>query len=117
MKVTGPGSTTPPQPTQETSDGKPAVAKTGKAFAEKLGGAQGPGGLSGPGGITADISARVKTGSLDTKAAIEHVLERVLERQLGANAPAQVREQVRAALQEAIATDPLLIEKVKALGG
>ena len=117
MKITGPGSTTSPQPTQETSDGKPAVSKAGKAFAEKLGGAQGPSGPSGPGAITDDISARLKTGSLDAKAAVEHVLERVLDRQLGANAPAPIREQVRAALQDAIATDPLLIEKVKALGG
>jgi hypothetical protein len=33
------------------------------------------------------------------------------------DAPAAVREKVRAALETAVADDPLLTEKIKALGG
>ena len=40
----------------------------------------------------------------------------VIDKQVGTGAPAAVREKVRAALESAIADDPLLSEKIKALG-
>jgi hypothetical protein len=45
------------------------------------------------------------------------VVERVIDRQLGAGAPAAVREKLRASLRDALENDPLLAEKLKALGG
>jgi len=43
------------------------------------------------------------------------VLERVVDKQLGPGAPAAVRAKVRAALEDAVADDPLLSEKIKSL--
>jgi hypothetical protein len=38
-----------------------------------------------------------------------------VEKQLGTNAPAAVREKVRAALENAVADDPLLADKIRSL--
>ena len=43
------------------------------------------------------------------------MIERVVDKQLGPGAPAAVREKVRAALESAVADDPLLSEKIKSL--
>ncbi len=50
------------------------------------------------------------------KTALDRVLDRVVDKQLGPGAPAAVREKVRAALEDAVADDPLLSEKIKSLG-
>jgi hypothetical protein len=63
----------------------------------------------------ADIGAALKAGKLTPAAAIDKVVERVLNRQLGRSANASVRAQVGAALREALADDPLLAAKVRAL--
>ena len=41
------------------------------------------------------------------------MIDRIVDRQVGANAPASVRQTVRAALESAVADDPLLSEKIK----
>ena len=44
------------------------------------------------------------------------MLDHVLAQQLGPDAPPAVRDQVRAALQETLENDPLLADKLRALG-
>ena len=67
-------------------------------------------------GLTADVAAELAAGRIDAKAALNRVLDRVVDKQLGPGAPAAVREKVRAALEDAVADDPLLSEKIKSLG-
>jgi len=45
------------------------------------------------------------------------VITRIVDKQVGPGAAPAVREAVRAALESAVADDPLLGEKIKALGG
>jgi hypothetical protein len=66
-------------------------------------------------GLTADVAAELAAGRIDPKAALDRVIERVIDKQLGPGAPAAVREQVRAALQHAVAEDPVLSEKIRSL--
>jgi hypothetical protein len=122
MKITGPGAGLPPEaaaPTAETE-----VKETpggGAAFADKLqktggAGAAGPQAeVSGP-ALVSDVGTDLKAGKITTEMAMDRVISRIIERQLGADAPPAVRAQVEAALREALASDPLLVEKVKSLG-
>jgi hypothetical protein len=66
-------------------------------------------------GLTADVAAELAAGRIDAKAALDRVIERVVDKQLGPGAPAAVREKVRAALESAVADDPVLSEKIRAL--
>jgi hypothetical protein len=135
MKVTGPGSPTgaPPEGTgapdakvdKTGAKGAAGVEKpeaAGRTFAETLAaGRPQPGAAAAKGAgaadpLTADIAADLKAGRIDAKAAIERVVERVLDQQLGADAPAQVRAQLRDALRDTISSDPLLAERLRALG-
>ncbi len=43
------------------------------------------------------------------------MIDRVVDKQLGTNAPAAVREKLRAALETAVADDPLLADKIRGL--
>jgi len=43
------------------------------------------------------------------------VIERVVDKQVGPGAPAAVREKVRAALESAVADDPVLGDKIRSL--
>ena len=61
-------------------------------------------------------ASELAAGRIDAKAALDRVIDRVIDRQIGPGAPAAVREKVRAALESAVADDPLLSEKIKALG-
>ncbi len=80
-------------------------------------------GISGAGGLAttpavsgvADLAAALKAGTLTPKAAVDRVIDRVVEKQLGAGAPAAAREKLRAALEDAVADDPLLAEKIRSL--
>jgi hypothetical protein len=105
---------------------------SGELFAEKLAATQAPptaqatapgasGQVAATGSvvspdIAAGISSDLAAGRLSPQAAVDKVVEQVLSRQLGPDAPAAVREQVRAALQEALASDPLLADKLRRLG-
>jgi hypothetical protein len=64
---------------------------------------------------TADLAADLKAGKISPKAAVDRVIDRVVDKQLGTNAPAAVREKLRAALETAVADDPLLADKIRGL--
>jgi hypothetical protein len=64
---------------------------------------------------TADLAADLKAGKISPQAAVDRVIERVVDKQLGTNAPAAVREKLRAALETAVADDPLLADKIRGL--
>ncbi len=139
MKVQGPGAG-PPVPEIEGGPGKPegAAGLDGKKFADKVGldksaavtdparigeiaGADKVGGAARVSGttppLTADIGAELAARRIAPEAAVDQVIERVLDKQIGANAPAAVREQVGAALRDALMSDPMLLDKVRSLGG
>lgn len=135
-KVKGPGGGPPESSQLEGNEpeghkvgGKDEATPTaphGSRFAEKLGASQAPGRVeqaaeaSGAketsGGLAAHLAADLKAGKISAQAAIDRVIEGVLEKQLGSNAPAPVREKLRAALETAVADDPLLSEKIRSLG-
>jgi hypothetical protein len=119
-KVSGPGGSAP---TDVSGAADPATKDNraeGPRFADKLAGPAartGAPATEGPRGITADLAADLGAGKITAKAAIDRVIERVVDTQVGVDAPAAVREKVRAALETAVADDPLLSEKIKALAG
>ena len=107
-----------------TGRGPGIAGAKGKAFADKLAGAERAAGAVSPekaaaaskASPMADIAAELKAGRLGSKAALDKVVERVLDRQLGKAAPPALRAQLGAALRESLADDPLLAAKVRALG-
>jgi hypothetical protein len=125
-KVSGPGGGPPIGGPKDDQKSEGPSGTGGARFADKLGatdptrktGQTGtPGAASAARGPTADVAKELTAGRIDAKAAIDKVIQRVLDKQVGPGAPAAVREKVRAALESAIADDPLLSEKIKALGG
>ena len=121
-KVTGPGNGPPGNiPVGGPEDSRP-IAEGRAPFADKLksgeaasvSGAVGPSAAAAPSGV-ADLAAALKAGKLTPKAAVDQVIDRVVEKQLGTHAPAAAREKLRAALETAVADDPLLAEKIRTL--
>jgi hypothetical protein len=92
---------------------KPSADKVGAADATKK--AADPTGSTAVRGLTADVATELAAGRIDAKAALDRVIERVVDKQVGPGAPAAVREKVRAALESAVADDPLLGEKIRSL--
>ena len=135
-KVTGPGSGPPGSgPIGGSDESRPTAA--GSRFADKLGqsdaakraadpaaaqpagaktGNVGKVGKVGKVGSTADLAADLRAGKITPKAAVDRVIDRVVEKQLGAGAPTATREKLRAALEDAVADDPLLADKIRGLG-
>jgi hypothetical protein len=120
-KVSGPGSGPPVGgPIDDKSEGPSSVG--GPRFADKLGAADAAkppsdvAAATAARGLTADVAAELAAGRIDAKAALDRVIQRVVDKQLGPGAPAAVREKVRAALEDAVADDPVLSEKIKSLG-
>lgn len=118
MKVTGPGSGLPPEAAGGAGQ---AEAPDGAGFVDELrrpeaadATAEGAGSVEGP-GLVGDIAADLQAGRISAAAAIDRVIDRVLDRQVGPGAPASVRAQVEAGLREALASDPLLAEKLRRL--
>jgi hypothetical protein len=119
-KVTGPGSGPPGSgPIGGSDESRPSAG--GPRFADKLGQtdaatrASRPAPPPPPGGLTADLAADLRAGKITPKAAVDRVIDRVVEKQLGAGAPAASREKLRAALENAVADDPLLADKIRGL--
>jgi len=110
-------------------DAQGGPAGVGRPFADELAGtdaARAAAGSTAAGGaavaaaahgLTADIAAALEAGRIDAKTALDRVIARVVDQQVGPGAPTAVREALRAALESAVADDPLLGEKIKALGG
>ena len=135
-KVKGPGGGLPESgqlegngPEGQKVGGKDEAAPTGSQgsrFAEKLTSSQASGRVDQAaeasrakeisGSLAAHLAADLKAGKITAQAAIDRVIDGVLEKQLGSNAPAPVREKLRAALETAVADDPLLSEKIRSLG-
>jgi len=117
MKITGPGSGLPP----DAAGVDQAQGPGGKGFAEKVdkaaaGGAEGLRETQPPTGLASDIGADLAAGKITPQTAVQRVIDRIVDRQLGANAPTAVREKVEAVLRDALEEDPVLAEKVRALG-
>lgn len=122
-KVTGPGNGPfdPGNLPVGGTEGRRPVAEGQAPFADKLKAGQ-PAGVSETGAAAptaasgvSDLAAALKAGTLTPKAAVDRVIDRVVEKQLGADAPAAAREKLRAALEDAVADDPLLAEKIRGL--
>ena len=123
-KVTGPGGGPPGSaPTSGNDESRP-VAESRPAFADKLKSVGAPTstttttGKEAPtaaGSATADLAADLKAGKISPQAAVDRVIDRVVDKQLGTNAPAAVREKLRTALENAVADDPLLADKIRGL--
>jgi hypothetical protein len=124
-KVTGPGGGPPGNvPVGGADEGRPAAAADRPAFADKLKSTGAPAAMAdaaakqaagATGSPTADLAAELKAGKISPQAAVERVIDRVVDKQLGTNAPAAVREKLRAALETAVADDPLLADKIRGL--
>jgi hypothetical protein len=97
------------------------VAGSRPPFADKLKSAGAPTGATGKeaptaaGSATADLAADLRAGKISPQTAVDRVIDRVVDKQLGTNAPAAVREKLRAALENAVADDPLLADKIRGL--
>jgi hypothetical protein len=87
-------------------------------FADKLKQA-GPAGASTvaapPAAGMADLAAALKAGTLSPQGAVDRVIDRIVDQQLGSQAPTSAREKLRAALESAVADDPLLADKIRGL--
>ena len=121
-KVTGPGGGPPGSgaPIAGNDESRP-VAESRPPFADKLKSAGAPTSATGKeavaaaGSPTADLAAELKAGKISPQAAVDRVIDRVVDKQLGTNAPAAVREKLRTALENAVADDPLLADKIRGL--
>jgi hypothetical protein len=134
MNVKGPGHPPPPgvpgpdgdDRVQRKSEGKPeepssvrGAAKPNRPFVENVARPRQAAGASSATGARAsdvsvnDLAADLEAGRLTSRDAIDKIVDRVLARQIGPEAPAAIRDQVRTTLQEAIASDPLLADKLR----
>ena len=120
-KVTGPGGGPPAGAPIAGNDESRPVVEGRPAFADKLKSAGPPTSTTGKeaptsaGSVTADLAADLKAGKISPQAAVDRVIDRVVDKQLGTNAPAAVREKLRTALENAVADDPLLADKIRGL--
>jgi hypothetical protein len=122
-KVSGPGSGPPVGGPGDDPKSESASGVGGPRFADKLGAPEAAKSTGGPAAtaaeatrsLTADVAAELGAGRIDAKGAVDRVIERIVDKQVGPGAPAAVRETVRTALERAVADDPLLSEKIRAL--
>ena len=120
-KVTGPGNgPSGSGPLGGPDESRPGVG--GPRFADKLEQTEPAGQASKspaaaaarrPDGGSGRRAARRK---ITPRAAVDCVIDRVVDKQLGAEAPAATREKLRVALENAVADDPLLADKIRGLG-
>jgi hypothetical protein len=121
IKVTGPGSGVPGS-APVGGGAESAPAPDGASFPEKLKSASlaplpgTTGTAAPPGGLNADVAADLEAGRIGAGAAVHRVIERIVDRQVGVDAPPAVREKIRAALEDALADDPMLADKIRSLG-
>lgn len=122
MKVGRPGSGLPPEAAGGPEKSGPAK---GKDFAQKVGrgtevtapgtaSAAKPVSASDP--VVGKVSADLVAGRITPNAAVERVVNRILDQKVGAGASPAIRKSIETALRDAIESDPLLAEKIRALG-
>lgn len=135
MKVSGPGSGLPPAaaPEQEGLPSKEVAGPAGAeaparpapegtagvrgALTERAAGARGTSATpNAPSPVAQELAAALQTGKVGLHEATQQLIEHVLDKQVGAEAPAALREKLRSVLSESLESDPLLREKLKALG-
>ncbi len=96
-----------------------ATGPTGAANATGLTGAARPTGAAsqtGAVGAAGEVAAGLRAGRLTPEQAVEVMIDRAVDAKVGKDAPASLREQVRAAIQEAIASDPALNQRIQRFG-
>ncbi len=122
-KITGPGNGGPPGsvPVGGSENSGP-IAEGQAPFADRLEPAEAVGASPASGAPpaiaasgVADLAAALKAGTLTPQAAVDRVIDRIVDKHLGAHAPVGSREKLRAALEAALADDPLLAEKIRSL--
>jgi hypothetical protein len=120
-KVTGPGNgPSGSGPVGGPDESRPSIG--GPRFADKLGQTEPAGqaskspAVAPPGGLTSDLAAELRAGKITPRTAVDRVIDRVVDKQLGVGAPAATREKLRVALENAVADDPLLADKIRGLG-
>lgn len=121
MKITGPGSGTPPAATGEAS-GDVGVGAGGKAFADKLDKSSAVAGAAGEKPISEaqrsalhQVASDLQAGKISAEHAVDRVVHLVLDQQLGADAPTAIRNNVEAALRNSLESDPMLADRVRKL--
>jgi hypothetical protein len=121
-KVTGPGNGPPGSVPIGGPDSSRPIAEGHPPFADRLkpADAAGPSAATGPSPAVAasgvaDLAAALKAGTLTPQAAVDRVIDRIVDKHLGAHAPVGAREKLRAALEAALADDPLLAEKIRGI--
>lgn len=123
MKISGSGPSLPPDGDAAAEDVKgpsdksfaEAVDKASPSPADRPGEAAAAGAAAAVGAV-ADIASDLRAGKISAQAAVDKVIERVLAQQVGPDAPIAVREQIGAALRRSLEEDPLLADKLRALG-
>jgi hypothetical protein len=115
MKISGVG---PPGIPTEGVAPPEEIQRPAESFAEKLQGGSSPSPAQAPPpvGPLADIAADLQAGKISAQVALDRVVERVVTAQVGPTAPAAVRAEVTAAVRRALEEDPLLAQKLRALG-
>jgi hypothetical protein len=121
MKISGVGPPGVPVDGVAPADGTERAAES---FADKLQrghatpAAGQPAGPARPAAVGPldDIAAELQEGKISTAAAIDKLVERVVTAQVGPGAPVALREQVTTAVRRALEEDPLLAQKLRALG-
>jgi hypothetical protein len=119
MKITGPGSGTPP-----AADGVASGVDGagGKSFADKLDKSGSVGGVAVEKPISEasrtalhQVASELQAGKITPEHAVDRVVHLVLDQQLGADAPVAIRNNVEAALRNTLETDPMLADRVRKL--
>jgi hypothetical protein len=121
MKISGVGP--PGVPVDGVAPGE-GTERPAESFTEKLqrgpataGSAQPPG-VAQPAAVGPldDIAAELQAGKITPATAMDRLVERVVAAQVGAGAPAALKAQVTTAVRRALEDDPLLGQKLRALG-
>jgi hypothetical protein len=116
-KVTGPGSGPPGGgPIGGSDESRPNVG--GPRFADKLGQTDAATDASKMDASkpAATAPAGGKLGQAGKSGKVELTSDLAADKQLGVGAPAATREKLRVALENAVADDPLLADKIRGLG-
>lgn len=134
MKVKAPGSGLPPVAPPEADGAKAgevgeahaaasltpgSVSGTGAPVAERASAARaaaaaGESRRASP--VAQDLGAALEGGRVGVKEATQKLIDHVLDQQVGPDAPVALREKLRSVLAESLENDPVLKDKLRALG-
>jgi len=66
--------------------------------------------------VAQELGAALEGGRVGLKEATQKLIEHVLDQQVGPDAPVALREKLRGVLAESLESDPVLKDKLRALG-